>query len=305
VAGCRPAAPPASRSDDRQQEAGDRAPAEGPAAARPCWTGAMPPVVDHLMFATSDLEACCRWLQELTGVRPAYGGVHPGRGTHNALMSLGPEVYLELIAPDPKQADVDLSADVRFSQFKGGAGGGRLVHWAAGTLQLAADQAKATVAPGWELGEPRSHSRETPEGKLLEWTLAIPPAGAYPDGVAGVRSGTAFCGKVLGVAADPVPCDGCGRCGAATAVGLAAVSDRLGQGNSGWPPPRSNLAQRLYADPAAHGAPRSCVCRGSFRAGRHGGCLRRSVGRGSGGSPKVAGGAGDTEGTGVAARCCV
>ena len=134
------------------------------------------------MFACSDLEACSAWLEEETGVRPAFGGVHAGRGTHNALMALGGNQYLELIAPDPKQPDIDLSNDERF-KF-GGGGGGRLVHWAAVSADLAADcqLACATAATDdadirWSLTEPRPHSRLTPDGTTLNWSLCIPKRG--------------------------------------------------------------------------------------------------------------------------------
>lgn len=60
--------------------------------------------IDHLLFGAPDLEQGIQAIQARLGVQPAYGGQHPGVGTHNALVSLGAGTYLEIIAPDPRQA---------------------------------------------------------------------------------------------------------------------------------------------------------------------------------------------------------
>ena len=55
--------------------------------------------IDHFVLGISDLNKGMAEFEERTGVKPAIGGVHEGAGTHNALVSLGEGVYLELLAP--------------------------------------------------------------------------------------------------------------------------------------------------------------------------------------------------------------
>jgi hypothetical protein len=64
----------------------------------------MPTTIDHLVLGTSDLNRGKIWLEKFLGVSLSDVGVHTRMGTHNRLLSLGPDVYLELIAIDPAGA---------------------------------------------------------------------------------------------------------------------------------------------------------------------------------------------------------
>jgi hypothetical protein len=58
--------------------------------------------LDHLVVACADLAQGAAWLEEQLGVAPQAGGKHALMGTLNALLRLGPRVYLELLAIDPE-----------------------------------------------------------------------------------------------------------------------------------------------------------------------------------------------------------
>jgi hypothetical protein len=120
--------------------------------------------VDHLLLGVPDLEAGMKWFEEKTGVRPTAGGSHPGRGTRNALVSLGGRHYLELIAPDPAQAGVvnELAASLKKLTAP------RLVTWAAASTDLEAtlsrlDAGKVVHSPALP------GSRKRLDGRELAW----------------------------------------------------------------------------------------------------------------------------------------
>jgi hypothetical protein len=126
----------------------------------------VPADLDHILLGANDLDRGIDWMHARSGVRAVFGGVHPGRGTRNALLSLGPRRYLEIIAPDPQQASAtsgnDMANRLRALQEP------RLIGWAAHTNDLASLVQKATAA-GIAIENPRDGSRVRPDGKTLRW----------------------------------------------------------------------------------------------------------------------------------------
>src|SRR2546421_11554199 len=90
----------------------------------------VPALLDHIILGCKDLDRGIDLVEENTGVRPAMGGIHPGRGTRNALLSLGERRYLEIIAPDPKQDRIEPFAQKQVAQLTK-LPSPRLINWAA------------------------------------------------------------------------------------------------------------------------------------------------------------------------------
>jgi len=134
-------------------------PTSAAAAAR------VPRLLDHILLGCDDLDRGIAYVEELTGVRAKFGGVHPGAGTQNALLSLGESRYLEIIAPDPKQP---ASLDSR--DLKGLTEDPAIVGWAAHRSDI--DGFAAHLAEqGFALDGPMPGSRERPDGRVLTWKV--------------------------------------------------------------------------------------------------------------------------------------
>jgi Glyoxalase-like domain len=119
--------------------------------------------IDHIIIGVADLDAGVAELERLTGVRNAVGGVHPGQGTRNALMSLGDGTYLEILAPDPEQTvDDPMVRQLRTLTEPTGVG------WA-----IAADDEnilRSALAGGpHTISASEPGSRAKPDGSILRW----------------------------------------------------------------------------------------------------------------------------------------
>lgn len=125
--------------------------------------------VDHIVYATPDLDLGIRQMEELLGITATPGGRHPGWGTHNALISLGPDSYLEIIGPDPGSPKPEQPRPFQID----GVSAPRLVTWAAKGSRLAELVSRAKQQ-GLLLGDVMSMSRRTPDGELLSWQLTNP-----------------------------------------------------------------------------------------------------------------------------------
>ncbi len=122
--------------------------------------------LDHLIVAGPDLESLRSWLESETGLRATPGGRHPDQGTHNALVGLGADAYLELMAPDPAGA-----ADGTYRRSIAHLPAPEILTWCArasssGALLERAEALGLSIAT-------LDGSRHTQAGTELRWRLAI------------------------------------------------------------------------------------------------------------------------------------
>jgi catechol 2,3-dioxygenase-like lactoylglutathione lyase family enzyme len=125
--------------------------------------------LDHLVYATPDLEESVRLVTKLTGVRPVEGGPHPDLGTRNYLLGLGELRYLEIIGPDPDQPEPAAPRPFGID----GLTEPRLAAWAVRAADIEARVARSR-AQGYDPGPIEPLSRRTPGGDLLRWRLTFP-----------------------------------------------------------------------------------------------------------------------------------
>lgn len=164
--------------------------------------------IDHLVICVSDLQQGIETYRRL-GFNVYPGGVHPGRGTHNAI-SRNADDYLELLSVrDPAEYR---AATSRAGHPGGGlidfiAAGGGLRHVVVVSDDLAADVA-AMRDRGVDVSDPMDGSRRMETGLELRWRAAalgprhplpvvfiqhltppeerrrqVPMAGTHPNGV--------------------------------------------------------------------------------------------------------------------------
>ncbi|MDQ1186147.1 VOC family protein [Agrobacterium larrymoorei] len=133
--------------------------------------------LDHLAIIAPSLEAGADYVRATLGVDMPQGGKHPQMGTHNRLLRLGTDVFLEVIAVDPEAEPpkrrrwfgLDDSVAVQAAWDEGW----RLGGWVTRT----SDFAGVLARHGDLLGRQETVSRGD-----REWLFAVADDGSLPCG---------------------------------------------------------------------------------------------------------------------------
>lgn len=123
--------------------------------------------LDHIAVSTMRLAEGAAEVERALGLPLQPGGQHPHMGTHNRLMSLGPD-YLEVIAIDPEGTT---PAQPRWFDLDRFSGATRATTWICRCADL--DAAIAAAPAG--IGVPWSLERGD-----LRWRMAVPETGILP-----------------------------------------------------------------------------------------------------------------------------
>lgn len=118
--------------------------------------------IDHIVWYSADLGKAREDFAASMDEQPLYGGEHPGEGTANAVLGLGPSTYLEILGRDEAQPEQSLDAEVKSLAGTG------IYHWAAGGIDLE-DLARRAAKAGISGGSLVPGGRVKPDGSRLEW----------------------------------------------------------------------------------------------------------------------------------------
>ncbi len=124
--------------------------------------------LDHLAVVCRSIEEGAASVERALGIEMSPGGKHAAMGTHNSLLSLGPDVYLEVISVDPAARRPDCN---RWFNLDSHAGPPLLANWVCRTNDLA----EALDAAPEGTGTPMALAR----GELV-WHMAVDESGRLP-----------------------------------------------------------------------------------------------------------------------------
>ncbi len=125
--------------------------------------------IDHIVYSVKDLDAACNDLEKRLGLRPVFGGYHRTQGTQNALLHLGGKMYLELLAIDESNTEIEAPRWMGIDLIDRP----QITRWALKSSNLEGDSfvlKKHDV----RLGQIHGGQRKMADGGLLTWRLVMP-----------------------------------------------------------------------------------------------------------------------------------
>lgn len=128
--------------------------------------------IDHVMICVPDLQQGMKQYRRM-GFNMHAGGVHPGKGTHNAIAFLQDD-YVELLAiRDPAEHRAEAgpgSSHAGLARFIDTGGGIRYIILQSDDL---AAEVTAMRGRGVDVSDVRESGRRTPAGQELRWKAAV------------------------------------------------------------------------------------------------------------------------------------
>ena len=123
---------------------------------------------DHIALVARSLDEGAAYIKDVLGIEMPNGGAHPRMGTHNRLMSLGGEAYLEVIAIDPDAPVPDRPRWYDLDRFDDSP---RLGTWVLGTRDIESALTHAHPNSGRAIEMARGD---------LGWLISVPDEGSMP-----------------------------------------------------------------------------------------------------------------------------
>ena len=128
--------------------------------------------MDHIILGINNLDKGIAQFKELTGVEPVFGGVHPYSFTHNALVALDDEIYIEIMAPRPDAENVP--------EYFLGLENLTPIDWAVRTRHTERTKEKLNAA-GFITSKNKDGSRTKSDGTRLSWiTFSVEQQQDFP-----------------------------------------------------------------------------------------------------------------------------
>lgn len=127
-------------------------------------------LIDHLVVTAPTLESGVGYVQSVLGVAPTGGGEHVAMGTHNRVLKLGANTYLEVIAADPAAPTPNRARWFELDEEETTVEP-RLATWVVRCNDLKAALAASPVVSGYAIPMSRGD---------FHWTITVPRNGSLP-----------------------------------------------------------------------------------------------------------------------------